>query len=131
MRVCVCVCVCEVLSSCDPDWVTDKLYMELSQKKSNAWLSYRNAAKQGYEVKSHREEYKHFCKLTKEAAEKARNAWWTARAVEAERCAWVADQAWTSGPSYVRHLQVHLYIHKGWQKHMQSVLKLEIGDLGW
>ncbi len=32
-----------------------------------------------------------FCKLTKEAAEKAWNAWWTARAVEAERRAWVAE----------------------------------------
>ena len=73
----------EVLSSCDPDWVTDEL-RNLSQKKSNAWLSYHNAAKRGYEVKNHREEYKLFCKLTKEAAEKARNAWWTARAVEAE-----------------------------------------------
>ena len=34
----------EVLSSRNPDWVTDEL-RNLSQKKSNAWLSYRNAAK--------------------------------------------------------------------------------------
>ncbi len=64
----------------------------MSQKKSNAWLSYRDAAKRGYEVKSHREEYKLFCKLTKEAAEKVRKAWWTACVVEAKRRAWVAEQ---------------------------------------
>ena len=59
----------EVLSSRDPDWVTDEL-RNLSQKKNNAWLSYHNAAKRSYEVKNHREEYKLFCKLTKEAAGK-------------------------------------------------------------
>ena len=95
----------EVLSSHDPDWVTDEL-RNLSQKKpSNAWLSYRDAAKRGYEVKSHREEYKLFCKLTKEAAEKARNAWWTARAVEAERRAWVAEQLGHRG-SLIKELRL-------------------------
>ena len=64
----------------------------MSQKKSTAWLSYCNAVKRSYQFKSYREEYKLFCKLTKEAAEKAQNAWWTARAVEAERRAWVAEQ---------------------------------------
>ena len=54
-----CAMLPEVLSSHDPDWVTDEL-RNLSQKKSNAWLSYRDAAKRGYEVKSHREEYKLF-----------------------------------------------------------------------
>ena len=33
----------KVLSFGDPDWVTDKLW-NLSQKKSNTWLSYHNAA---------------------------------------------------------------------------------------
>ena len=57
-----CTAAPEVLSSCDPHWVTDELrYM--SQKKSNAWLSYRDAAKRGYEVESHREEYKLFLQI--------------------------------------------------------------------
>ena len=38
----------EVLASHDPDWVADEL-QNLSQKKSNAWLSYCDAAKRGYE----------------------------------------------------------------------------------
>ena len=54
-----CTVLPEVLSSHDPDWVTDEL-RNLSQKKSNAWLSYHDAAKRGYEVKSHREEYNLF-----------------------------------------------------------------------
>ena len=62
-----CTVLPEVLSSLDPDWVTDEV-RNLSQKKSNAWLSYCNANRRGYEVKSHREEYKLFCKLTKETA---------------------------------------------------------------
>ena len=99
-----CTVLPEDLSSHDPDWVTDEL-RNLSQKKSNTWLSYRDAAKRGYEVKSHREEYKHFCKLTKEAAEKARNAWWTARAVEAERRAWVAEQLGHGG-SFIKELRL-------------------------
>ena len=97
-----CTVLPEILSSHDPDWVTDELW-NLSQKKSNAWLSYCDAAKRDYEGKSHREEYKPFCKLTKEAAEKARNAWWTARAVEAERRALVAEQLGHGG-SLIIHL---------------------------
>ena len=99
-----CTVLLEGLSSHDPDWVTDEL-RNLSQKKSNAWLSYRDAAKQGYEVRSHREEYKLFCKLTKEAAGKARNAWWTARAVEAERCTWMAEQLGHGG-SLIKELRL-------------------------
>ena len=52
--------------------------------------------------KSHQEEYKLSCKLTEEAAEKAQNEWWTARAVEAERHAWVAEQLGISGAESVR-----------------------------
>ena len=99
-----CTVLPEVLSSHDPDWVTDEL-RNLSQKKSNAWLSYRDAAERGYEVESHREEYKLLCKLTKEAAEKARNAWWTARAVQAERRAWVAEQLGHGG-SLIKELRL-------------------------
>ena len=80
-----------VPSTRDPDWVTDEL-RNLSKKKSDAWLRYCNAARQGCEVDGLRAEYKRFCKLTKVAAEKARNSWWTACAVEAEKRAWVAEQ---------------------------------------
>ena len=65
-----CTTLPEVSLTHDSDWVTDELW-NLSKKKSNAWLCYRNAAKQGYEVNSHREEYKRYCKLTKRIAEKA------------------------------------------------------------
>ena len=99
-----CTLLPEVLSSHDPDWVTDELW-NLSQKKSNAWPSYCDAAKRGYKVKSYRKEYKLFCKLTKEATEKARNAWWTARAVEAERRAWVAEQLGHGG-SLIKELRL-------------------------
>ena len=50
----------EVSPACDPDWVTDEL-RNLSKKKSSAWLRYRNAAEQGYEVYRHRVEYKRYC----------------------------------------------------------------------
>ena len=81
----------EVPSACDPDWVTDELH-NLSKKKSSAWLRYCNAAKQVCKVNRHRVEYKRYSSLTKVVAEKAHNAWWTAHAVEAEKCAWVAEQ---------------------------------------
>lgn len=92
----------------------------MSQKKSTAWFSYCNAVKQ---VKSYREEYKLFCKLTKEAAEKAQNAWWTVRAVEAERHAWGAEQLGHGGS-----------LHKGAQTAQESfhqTLFIYPHCLGW
>ena len=43
--------------------------------------------------------------MTKEAAEKAQNAWWTARAVETERRAWVAEQL-GHGSSLIKELRL-------------------------
>ena len=74
-------------SAYNSDWVTDEL-RNLSKKKGNAWLRYCNAAKQGHDVSRHREEYKHYCKLSRVAAEKASNFWWSSGAVDAERHAW-------------------------------------------
>jgi hypothetical protein len=37
-------------------------------------------------------EYQRLKKLTKVAADKARNAWWSSRAVKAECCTWIAEQ---------------------------------------
>ena len=51
-------------------------------------------------------EYDHLRKLTKVAAEKARNAWWSERATEAERRALVAEQQGRGG-SLIRDL--HLF----------------------
>ena len=79
-----CVSLPPAPSARDPDWVTDEL-RNLSKNKGNAWLWYCNAAKQGHDVSRHREEYS---KLSRVAAEKASNSWWSSGAVEAERYAW-------------------------------------------
>ena len=102
-----CTVLPEVLSSHGPNWVTDEL-RNLYQK-SNVWLSYRDAAKRGYELRDTERNTSFFCKLTKEAAKKARNAWWTARAVEAERRAWVSEQLghWGSLIKELRLLKNH------------------------
>ena len=39
----------------------------------------------------------HLCKVTKAAAEKARKAWWSARAVGAEKHDWAAEQCGHGG----------------------------------
>ena len=114
----------EVPSARDPDWVTDEL-RNLSKKKSSAWLRYRNAAKQGYEVSRHRVEYKRYCSLTKVAAEKARNAWWTACAVEAEKRAWVAEQLGHGG-SLIKELRL---LKKHFSKPSSSTLSALDGSL--
>ena len=56
-----CTTLSESLPSHDTDWVTDEL-RNLSKKKSNAWLWYSNAFKQGNKVSQHRKRYKHYCK---------------------------------------------------------------------
>ena len=60
------------------DWVTDEV-RNLSHKK-DAWIRLCNNR-----TPSTVDEYNHLCKTTKLAADKARNAWWSARAEEAER----------------------------------------------
>ena len=49
--------------------------------------------------------YHHLCKLSKTAAEKAQDARWSARAAEAEKCAWAAEQC-GHGASLSRELQL-------------------------
>ena len=49
--------------------------------------------------------YHHLHNLTKAAAEKARNSWWSAYAVEAEKHAWVEEQCGHGG-SPIRDLQL-------------------------
>ena len=69
------------------DWITDEV-RNLSQKKS-AW---HLTNKGNDQYKTALAEYRRLRRLTKVAAEKARNTWWSARAVEAEKKAWVAQQ---------------------------------------
>ena len=73
------------------EWVTDEL-CNLSRKKKDAWLHLCEAGRQPGCSDSLNSEYQHLCKLTKVAADKARSAR-SARAVEAERRAWVAEQS--------------------------------------
>ena len=92
----------------------------------------------GYDVDRCREEYKRYCKLTKVAAEKARNAWWTARAVMAERRAWAAEQH-CHGGSLIKELKLlknrfsnrHLLPSQPWMgQHLhQSLPSLRDGAL--
>ena len=51
-------------------------------KKRDAWLKLKNAASQ--DTSHLRIEYNHLKKLTRVAAEKAGNSWWSERAAEAE-----------------------------------------------
>ena len=65
--------------------MTNKL-KNLSKKKQTAWLKVRSCeCRESMDALV--QEYQQLRKLTKEAAEKARNAWWSARAVEAEKLA--------------------------------------------
>ena len=79
----------------EAEWVTDEL-RNLSKKKRNAWLHLHDANSTTNLV-DRKAGYLRLKKLTKVAADKARNAWWSARAVEAERRAWVAEQTGCGG----------------------------------
>ena len=59
------------------------------------------------------------------AAEKARNAWWTARAVEAEKRAWVAEQLGHGG-SLIKELRL---LKKHFSKPSSSTLSALDGSL--
>ena len=65
----------------EAEWMTDEL-RSLSKKKKETWLRLRDATPntQRADLKS---EYQRLKKLTKVAADKARNSWWSTRAVEA------------------------------------------------
>ena len=86
----------------EADWVSDEL-RNLSQKK-DAWLRLRDVGKHSCTADL-KLEYQRLCKLTKIAAEKARKAWWSARAVEAERRAWVVEQSGHGG-SLIKELRL-------------------------
>ena len=51
------------------------------------------------------EQYKHYCKLTKIAPERARNKWWSDRAVEAEKRAQTAENEGCGG-SMIKELKL-------------------------
>ena len=80
--------------SSDPDWITNEVH-NLSRKKKAAWICLKNALSQ--DTTRLKTEYDHFKKLTKAAAEKACNTWWSERASEAERRAVVAEQQGRGG----------------------------------
>ena len=88
--------------SSEPDWITNEV-RNLSRKKKEAWVRLKNAPPQ--DITRLKAEYDHLRKLTKVAAEKARNAWWSERATEAERRALVAEQQGRGG-SLIRDLRL-------------------------
>ena len=61
----------------EADWVTEEL-RSLSKKKRDVWLRLSGGGKQQPDD-ALKAQYQHLRKLTKVAAEKARNAWWRAR----------------------------------------------------
>ena len=67
--------------SSDPASITNEVH-NLSRKKKEAWIRLKNAPPQ--DSACLKTEYDHLKKLTKVAAEKARNAWWSERAAEAD-----------------------------------------------
>ena len=83
----------------EDDWVTDEV-RNLSKKKKEAWVHLCNNRTPHTIVL-----YKRLCKLTRVAADKARNSWWSARAEEAERHAAIAESLGCGG-SLVRELRL-------------------------
>ena len=83
----------------DGDWVTDEL-RNLSRKKRDLWLRLRSDQSESLKY-----EYQQLRRLSKIAAEKARNAWWSARAVEAEKRAWTSEQLGRGG-SLIKELRL-------------------------
>ena len=78
----------------------------LSRKKKEAWLHLRNIS--SIDDQQHPNtlaEYRRLRSLTKVAADKARNAWWSARAVEAEKKANMLQQLGCGG-SVVKELKL-------------------------
>ena len=78
----------EVPPRVEAGWVTDE-HRSLTRKKRDAWLRLSgNTSDKGF-----RQEYQRLRKLTKSAAEIARNSWWSEQAAEAERLAGYAERA--------------------------------------
>ena len=76
------------------DRITDEV-RNLSRKKQEAWVCLKNAPSN--DISHLKTEYNHLKKLTPVAVEKARNSWWSDRATEVERWAFVAEQQGRGG----------------------------------
>ena len=78
----------------------------LSRKKREAWLHLRNISNiDDQQLPNTMAEYRRLRSLTKVAADKARNAWWSAKAVEAEKKANTLQQLGCGG-SVVKELRL-------------------------
>ena len=95
---------CEALPELPPraeaDWVTDEL-RSLTRKKRDAWLRLCGNTSDD----SLRQEYQRLRKLTKAAAERARNNWWSEKAAEAERRTRATERAGQGG-SLIKELRL-------------------------
>ena len=87
----------------EKEWVTEEL-RNLARKKREAWQHLWQAG--GSHLDSAlQSQYKQYCKLTKIAAECARNKWWSDRAVEAEKQAQIAEKEGRGG-SMIKELRL-------------------------
>ena len=75
----------------EENWVTDEL-QKLSRKERDAWLLLSTDGRNGSDD-ALKLLYQRLCKLSKAAAVKVRNAWWSAREVEAVKHAWGSEQS--------------------------------------
>ena len=64
-------------------------------KKQEAWFGLKNT--QSNDISCFKTEYNHLNELTKVAAEKAHNSWWSYRATEAEFQAFIPEQQGRGG----------------------------------
>ena len=92
-----------VPKSTKKNWVTAEL-RNLSTKKRDAWLRVRNA-QTPHEREQLMAEFQSVRQLTKKAAGRARNSWWSSRAVEAERLAQRAERSGRGG-SLIKELKL-------------------------
>ena len=93
----------KLLQRREKEWVTEEL-RNLARKKREAWQHLWQAG--GSHLDSAlQSQYKQYCKLTKIAAERARNKWWSDRAVEAEKQAQIAEKEGHGG-SMVKELRL-------------------------
>ncbi len=89
----------------EADWITDEV-KNLSRKKKEAWLRLRYTSSSDDDGRSITlAEYRRFRRLTKVPAEKARNAWWSAKAVETENKAKLSQQLGCGG-SLIKDLRL-------------------------
>lgn len=87
----------------EADWITDEGW-NLSLKK-DVWLHLRGISSNDRRYPTVKLEYCKLRRLTIVAAENARNAWWSARAAEAEQKARMSQQLGLGG-SLIRELRL-------------------------